>query len=184
MQSGRIDTKMTARMPEVISITPNEPKTPNSPIGAGCWCRNETNGSGNVVDASTTRTDVHSDRNGARMTAKTRETISKTLINPKMPNSSVGTKIQCIGEVDGSGNHADGSNVCRDMQCTKTDSKMAENANRKVKTCQVRPRRPNSPCRVEIETDKCPEGCKHVSNNGNDEYTPQNVPIEGLGTGT
>ena len=38
MQSGQIDMKMTARTAEVISITPNEQKTPNSPIGAGSWC--------------------------------------------------------------------------------------------------------------------------------------------------
>ena len=136
-------------------------------MGAETWCRNETNGSGNVADAPTTRRGMHSDRNGARTTAKTRKTISKTPNKPKMPNSPVGAKIRHIGKADGWGNHVDGLNVCRDTQRTKTDSKTTENANRKVKTCQVRPRRPNSPCRVEIKTVKLPERRKHVSNNGN-----------------
>ena len=182
VQSDQIDMKMTAKIPEVISIPPNEPKTPNSPIGAGCWCRNETDGSGNIADASTTRTDVQSDQNGARTTAKTCKTISKALINPKTPNSPVSTKIWRIGEADGWGNHADGSDVCRDMQCVEADSKTAENASRKGKIRQVRPRRPNSPCRVEIQMAKRPEQWDHVSNNGNDRYAPQIAPIESLDT--
>ena len=99
-----------------------------------------------------------------------------------MPNSPIGLKIWHRGEGNGLGNHADGSDVCRDTQRTETDLKTAENANRKVKMYQVRPRRPNSPCRVEIETVKLPERRKHVSNNGNDAYAPQNAPIEGLDT--
>ena len=43
VQSGRIDMKTTAKMPEVISISQNKLKSPNSPIGAGSWCRNGTN---------------------------------------------------------------------------------------------------------------------------------------------
>ena len=182
VQSGRIDTKMTARMAEVISTTPNKQKPPNSPVGAGCWCRNGMNGLGNVADASTTRTGMQSDRNSTRRTAKIHETISKTSNKPKLPNSPVGVKIQCIGEADGLGNHVDGSKVCRDTQGTGTDPKMAENASKNVKTRQVRSRRPNSPCRVEIETVKLPEQQKHVSNNGNNAYAPQNAPIESLGT--
>ena len=38
VQSGRINVKTTARMAKVISILQNEPKTPNLPIGTGCWC--------------------------------------------------------------------------------------------------------------------------------------------------
>ena len=180
MQSGRIDTKTTAKTAEVISITQNEQKPPNSPVGAGSRCRNETDGSGNVADVSTTRTDVQSDRNDGRRTAKTRKTISKTPNKPKMPNSPVGAKIRRIGEADGWGNHADGSNACRDTQRTETHSKTAENVNRKVKMCQVRPRRPNSPYRVEIETAKRPERWKHVRNEGNVGYAPKNTPIESL----
>ena len=182
VQSDWIDAKTTARKAEVISITPNKQKPPNSPVGAGPWCRNGTNDLGNVADASTTRRDVHSNRNGARTTAKTHKTISKTSNKPKPPNLPVGTNIWCIGEADGWGNHADGSDVCRDTQGVETDAKTAENANGKVKTRQVRPRRPNSPCRVEIEMDKCPERCKHVSNNGNDAYAPKDAPIKSLGT--
>ena len=174
--------KTTARMAEVISITPKKQKPPNSPVGAGSWCRNETDGSGNIADASTTCTGIQSDLNGVRRTAKTRETVSKTLIKPKLPNSPVGTKIWRIGEADGSGNHADGSNVCRDTQRAATDTKTAENASNNVKTCQVRPRRPNSPCRVEIEMVKLPERRKQVSNHGNDGYAPQNTPIKSLDT--
>ena len=181
-QSGQIDMKTTARMAEVISTTPNKQKPPNSLIGAGSWCRNGTDGSGNIADALTTRTDVQSDRNGARTTAKTWETISKTLINPKMPNSPVSTKIRHIGEADGWGNHADGSGVCKDTQCIEMDAKTAENANRKVKTCQRRSRSLNSPCRLKIETAKRPGQWKHISNHGNGGYAPQNGPIEGLGT--
>ena len=182
MQSGRIDVKTTTKIPEVISTSPNEQKPSNLPIGAGSWCRNETDGSGNVADASTTRKGMQSNRNGARTTAKTRETISKTLINPKTPNSPLSAKIRRIGEADGWGNHADVSGVCRDTQRIETDAKTAENASKKVKTCQVRPRRPNSPCRVEIQTVKLPERRKQVSNHGNDEYAPQNMPIEDLET--
>ena len=182
VQSGRIDTKMTARMPEVISITPNEQKPPNLPIGTGCWSRNETDGSGNIADASTTRRGMHSNRNGARTTAKTRETVSKTPIKPESPNSPVGMKIRCIGEADGWGTHADGSTVCRDTRRAGTDAKTAENASKNVKMCQVRPRRPNSPCRIEIETAKRPEQWKHISDNGNNGYAPRNAPIEDLGT--
>ena len=182
MQSGRIDAKMTARMAEVISTTPSKQKPPNSPVGAGSWCRNETDGSGNIADASTTRRGMLSDRNGARTTAKTRETVSKSSKKPKMPNSPIGPKIWRRGEGNSSGNHADESNVCRDTQRAETDSKTAENASRKVKIRQVRPRRSNSPCRVEIETVKLPERWKHVRNKGNDEYAPQNTPIEDLGT--
>ena len=132
MQSGRIDTKTTARMAEVISTTPNKQKPPNSPVGAGCWCRNGTNGLGNVVDASTTRTDMHSDQNGMTMTTKTRETVSKSSKKPKMPNSPIGPKIWRRGDGNGSGNHADGSTVCRDTQCAGTDAKTAENASKNV----------------------------------------------------
>ena len=181
-QSGWIDAKMTARMAEVISTTPNKQKPPNSPIGAGSWCRNETDGLGNVADASTTCTDVQSDRNGARTTAKTCETISKTLINPKTPNSPVSAKIRCIGKEDGWGNHADGSGVCRDMQRAEKDSKTAENTSKNVKMGQMRSKTQNSPCRVEIETAERPGRCEHVSDKGNDAHTPHNVPIESLGT--
>ena len=80
------------------------------------------------------------------------------------------------------GNHADGSTVCRDTRRIERDVETAENASKNVKTCQVRPRRPNSPCRVEIETLKLPKRRKHVSNNGNNAYAPQNAPIESLDT--
>ena len=182
VQSSRIDVKMAAKIPEVISTSPNELKTPNSPIGAGSWCRNETDGLGNVADASTTCRGMQSDRNGTRTTAKTRKTISKTPNKPKMPNSPVGAKILRIGKADGWGNHADGSTVCRDTRRIERDVEMAENASKNVKTCQVRPRRPNSPCRVEIETPRHPGRRKHVSDKGNDGYAPQNTPIEDLGT--
>ena len=156
VQSGRIDTKMTAKTAEVISTTPNKLKTPNSPIGAESWCRDETDGLGNVADASITRTGMQSDRNDTRRTAKTHETVSKTPIKSGLPNSPIGAKIRRIGKADGSGNHADGSNVCRDTQRAGTDAKTAENANRKVKTRQMRSKRQNSPCRVEIKTPKRP----------------------------
>ena len=182
IQSGRIDAKMTARTAKAISTSPNEQNPPNSPIGAGCWCQNEVDGSGNVADASTTSRGMHSDRNGARTTAKTHKTISKPPNKPKMPNSPVGAKIRRIGKADGLGNHADGSNVCWDTQRTGTDVKTAENTSKKVKTCQVRPRRPNSPCRVEIQTPKRPKWWKHISSHGNDGYAPQITPIEDLGT--
>ena len=101
MKSCRINMKTTARMPEVISILPNEQKTPNSPIGAGSWCRNGTNGLGNVADASTTCTEVQSDRNGARSTAKPHKTVSKSSKKPKMPNSPIGPKIWRRGKGNG-----------------------------------------------------------------------------------
>ena len=182
MQRDWIDTKTTAKTAEVISITPKKQKAPNLPVGAGSWYRNKTDGLENVADASTTRRDMQSDRNGARTTAKTHETVSKTLMKPKLPNSPVGAKIRRIGEADGWGSHADESNVCRDTQRIKTDTKTAENASRKVKIGQMRSKRQNSPCRVENETAKCPERWKHVSNHGNDTRAPQITPIEDLGT--
>ena len=72
--------------------------------------------------------------------------------------------------------------MCRDTQNAGTDAKTAENASKNVKMCQVRPRRPNSPCRIEIQTAKRPERWDHVSNNGNDRYAPQIAPIESLDT--
>ena len=182
VQSSQINAKMTARNPEVISITLKEQKPPNSPVDAGSWCRNETDGSGNVADVSATRTEVHSDRNGARTTAKTHKTVSKTSNKPKPPNSPVGMKILCIGEADGWGNHADEPDVCRDMQHAGTNTKTTENANRKVKIRQRRSKSQNSPYRLNIETPRCPGQCEHVSNKGNNGYTPQNVPIKDLGT--
>ena len=182
VQSDWIDAKTTARMPEVISMPPNEQKTPNSPIGAGCWCRNEPNGLGNIADVSTTRTGMHSDRNGAKRTAKTHKTVSKTPIKSGLPNSPIGAKIWSIGKADGWGNHADGSTVCRDTRGTETDSKTAEIASRNVKMGQRRSKRQNSPCRVEIETPRHPERWKHVSNKWNNGYAPRNVLIEDLGT--
>ena len=62
------------------------------------------------------------------------------------------------------------------------DTKTAKNASRNVKTRQRRSRRLNLPWRVEIETAKCPERWKHISNHGNDTQAPQNMPIEDLGT--
>ena len=182
IQSGRIDTKMTARMPEVISITQNEQKSPNSPLGAKSWGRDETDGLGNIADASATCRDAHSIRNGARTTAKTRKTISKTPNKPKMPNSPVGAKFRRIGEADGWGNHADGSAVCRDTRDVETDAKTAKNANRKVKMGQRRSKWQNSLVGLEIETPRCPGQCEHVSNKGNDTYAPQIAPIESLDT--
>ena len=181
MQSDWIDVKTTAKTAEVISTTPNKLKTPNSPIGAKSWCRNETDGLGNVADASTTRRGMQSDRNGARRTAKTHETVSKTPIKPESSNSPVGTKFRCIGEANGWGSHADESNVCRDTQRVETDAKTAENASRKVKIRQRRSRSPNSPYRLETETAKCPERWKHISNHGNDTHALQIAPIGDLG---
>ena len=136
MQSGRIDMKMTARTAEVISTTPNKLKPPNSPIGAESWCRDKTDGLGNVADASTTCTDVQNDRNGARMTAKTHKAVRKSSKKPKMPNSPIGPKIWRRGRGNGLGNHTDESNVCRDMQRAGTDVKTAKNASKNIKTCQ------------------------------------------------
>ena len=126
--------------------------------------------------------EVHSDRNGARTTAKTHKTVSKTSNKPKLPNSPVGTNILCIGEVDGWGNHVDESDVCRDMQRAGTNAKTAENTNRKVKICQRRSKSQNSPYRLNIEMPRCPGQCEHVSNKGNNGYALQNVPIKDLGT--
>ena len=180
VQSGRIDVKVTARMVEVISTTPNKQKPCNSPVGAGSWCRNGTNRLGNIADASTTHGGMLSNQNGMRTTAKTRKTISKTLINPKTPNSPVSAKFWRIGEADGWGNHADGSGMCKNTQCIKTDMKTAKNASRNIKMRQRRSKRQNSPCRAKTEMAKHPERWDHVSNNGNDRYALQIALIESL----
>ena len=173
---------MTAKIPESISITPKKQKPPNSPVGAGPWCRNETDGLGNVSDASTTRTGMQSNQNGMRTTAKTRKTVSKTSNKPKAPNSPIGPKMWCQGEGNGSGSHVDGSNVCRDMQHIETDMKMAKNTSRNVKMRQRRSRRLNLPCRVEIKMAEHPERWKHVSNKGNNGHALQITLIESLDT--
>ena len=69
----------------------------------------------NVADASTTRTDVHSDQNGTKMTAETME-VNKTPMMPKPPNSPVGTKIRRIGKVGG-------PIIRTDVQSVETDRK-------------------------------------------------------------
>ena len=76
----------------------------------------------NIADASTTRTDVHGDRNGTKTTAKAME-VNKTPMMPKPPNSPVGTKIWRIGEADGSWNRADGTTIRTDVQSVEMDRK-------------------------------------------------------------
>ena len=146
--------KLTARTAEVISVPPNKQEPPNSPIRAESWCGNETDWSGNIADASTTCTDMHSNQNSARTAEKTAEEVSKTPKKPKVPNSPIGTKIWCQGEENGSGNHVDRSTMCRDTPSVETNARTAENASRKVKTCQRRPRSQNLPCMLKIETEK------------------------------
>ena len=89
VQSSRINTKMTARTEKIISMSPNEQQPPNSPISAGPWCRNKMDSLGNVADASTTCTDVHSNQNGVRTTAKTCKTVSKTSKMSKVLDSPI-----------------------------------------------------------------------------------------------
>ena len=80
------------------------------------------------------------------------------------------------------GNHTDGSTVLADMQSVETDPKTAKIATGNVRTCQVGPRRQNSPYRLEIETPKRPRQQNHVSIDGNNIHAPHNTPIEALGT--
>ena len=70
--------------------------------------------------------------------------------------------------------------MCRDTQNAAADTKMVKIAYKNVSTCQRRPRRPNSPLKVETETPKCPKQWKH-DRKKNDAYTPHNVPVEALG---
>ena len=53
--SDKIDAKSTARTPEVISITPDKIKSPNSPIGPENWSIGGADGPGNSADVSSTR---------------------------------------------------------------------------------------------------------------------------------
>ena len=80
---------------------------------------------GNVADASTTHTNVHSDPNSAISAAKIAEEVSKTPKKPKMPNSPIGPKIWQRGEAEGLGYYANGSTVRKDMQSVETDARMA-----------------------------------------------------------
>ena len=180
MQSVADDSRRPIGNLERVRKSQNGCKRSNLPVKSLKTRPEEPRKPSDRADALSGRTGMQSDRNGARTTAKTRKTISKTPNKPKMPNSPVGAKIQRIGKADGWGNHADGSGVCRDTQCIETDTKPAKNASRNVKTHQRRSRRPNSPCRIEIETAKRPERWKHISDNGNDGYAPQNTPIESL----
>ena len=79
-----------------------------------------------------------------------------SLKKQKPPNSPVGAKIRCIGETNGSGSHADGLTVRTDVLSVETDMKPAENAGRKVKMCQRRPKTRNSSIGHKIETVKHP----------------------------
>ena len=80
------------------------------------------------------------------------------------------------------GNHTDGLTVLADTQSIETDPKTAKIATGNVRTCQVGPRRQNSPYRLEIETLKHPRQHNHVSIDGNNIHAPHNTPIEALGT--
>ena len=80
----------------------------------------------NIADASTTRTDVHGDRNGTKTTAKAME-VNKTPMMPKPPNSPVGTKIWRIGEADGTTIHTDVQSVEMDRKQLKMRAEMSVN---------------------------------------------------------
>ena len=124
------------------------------------------------------RTHAQSDWINPRTAANIPEDISIVPKKHKPPNSPVGAKIRCIGEMNESGSHADGLTVCTDMLSIETDTKMAENASRKVKMCHRRPKTRNSPIGHEIKTVKHPGWWKHVSDEGNN----TNAPIKLLGT--
>ena len=80
----------------------------------------------NIADASTTRTDVHGDRNGTKTTAKAME-VNKTPMMPKPPNSPVGTKIWRIGEADGTTIRTDVQSVEMDRKQLKMRAEMSVN---------------------------------------------------------
>lgn len=52
VHSHGIDAKPTAKTAESISISPNRPKTPNSPIGAKGQYIDETDGPRDIADGS------------------------------------------------------------------------------------------------------------------------------------
>ena len=83
--------------------------------------------------------------------------------------------------MNGLGNHADGSPVCRDTQSDQNNLKTAESVSQNVRTTQARPKRQNSLVGLETKLAKRPEGRKHISIDENDIYAPQNMPVEGLG---
>jgi len=68
------------------------------------------------------------------------EEVRKTPKKPEPPNSPIGPKIRCQGEVDGSGNCADASTVRTDMQSVETNLKPTKDMSKNVRTSQLRPR--------------------------------------------
>ena len=71
--TDRIDVKKAARIAEVIGTPPNEQRSPNSPIGAGPWCRDEMDGSRNVADVSITHRDMQSVEDNQKRAENTAE---------------------------------------------------------------------------------------------------------------
>ena len=73
-------------------------------------------------------------------------------IPPKPPNSPITPENWCIRRCGWPGNCTDASTMRTDVQSVAT----AENASRNIRRDQKRPRRPDSPYRLETETAKCP----------------------------
>ena len=73
--SDRIDAKSTARTPEVISITPDKIKLPNSLIGPQNWSIGGTDGPGNSADALRTCAGMQSIAMNLKMATSVRKNV-------------------------------------------------------------------------------------------------------------
>ena len=116
------------------------------------------------------------------MAEKISQTISIPQNSLKRSNSPIGPENWCVGNVDGLGNRTNASTTRTDVQIIAADTKMAEKTGRNIRRWQRRPRRPNSPYRLETETLKRPARWRHVSNKERNGCAPRNAPIEALDT--
>ena len=82
------DTKLAARTPEVISITPDSVKSPNLPNGAETRCRGKADGSGNCENESTMSGDMQRSDNGLTTAKNASRRVKTSQIRPSMQNSS------------------------------------------------------------------------------------------------
>ena len=96
-------------------------------------CTEELERLRNYLDALSMRTHMHSDQIDTKPTVTIVESISTLPNRPKTPNSPIGANGQCIDEVDGEGNIADGLIKCRDVLSDEIDVKMTEITSRNVK---------------------------------------------------
>ena len=149
-QSVAKESRRPTDKPECVRIPQNSCTMPNSPGASPKPHPEEPQGPG--------ATRVH--RAHVRMcsacesTRKRLQEHARTSAKPQTrrnrPTHLLSTEGWCRGEADSSGNCADRSTMLTDVKSSASDPKTAENASRKVRMHQRRPRSQNSPYIFEI----------------------------------